>query len=62
MLYEDSINKIVFLVQTAPNEADTRVEARKILKRFLITALYSGAELQIMDACDDMDMKIGGTD
>lgn len=65
-MYDDAVNEIVELVKLSANETDTRVEAKKILKRFLYKAAHLADNYKIVkieeDIEDLLDIKIGGTD
>lgn len=67
MNYDHAVNQIVELAKNAPNETDTRVEAKRILKEF-VNELAHEAETRVLtghiewDDDDIVSLKIGGTD
>lgn len=67
MNYDHAVNQIVELAKNAPNETDTRVEAKKILKEF-VNELAHAAETRVLTGHiewgddDIVSLKIGGTD
>lgn len=67
MNYDHAVNQIVELVENAPNETDTRVEAKKILKEFVNELAYTAETMSLTglvewDDDDIATLKIGGTD